>query len=163
MTKIYSPYFLFCILLIVLVGCKEQPETKEDRAEKPNVVFILVDDLGLYDLSITGSKYYETPNVDRIAREGAIFTQGYAASRVCSPSRASLMTGQFTARHGITDWIGAKTGTAWREHERHDQLLPAEYVHALPKEDVSMAEASRPMAIKPFFREMALGRRRKLS
>ena len=80
---------------------------------KPNVVFILVDDLGLNDLSCTGSKFYETPNVDRIANEGTVFTQGYACSGVCSPSRASIMTGQFTARHGITDWIGS--GTAWRQ------------------------------------------------
>ena len=123
---------------LVLVSCdsKEEPIQK-----KPNIVFILVDDLGLHDLSVTGSTFYETPNVDRIAKEGTIFTQGYAASRVCSPSRASIMLGQFTARHQITDWIGAKSGTDWRALNRNDKLLPAEYNHELPKNDTTLAEA----------------------
>ena len=100
------PLTLACITLLLLSGCTEQ---KSNLTEKPNVVFILVDDLGLFDLGVTGSPYYETPNIDRLAKQGMIFTQGYAASRVCSPSRASIMTGKFTARHGITDWIGAKS------------------------------------------------------
>jgi len=125
---------------------KELPDQK-----KPNVVFILVDDLGMMDLGVTGSAYYETPNIDKLAKEGMIFTQGYAASRVCSPSRASVMTGKFTARHGITDWIGAKTGADWRDHGRHDKLLPASYVHSLPKEDITLAEAMKEVGYKTFF------------
>ena len=57
---------------------------------KPNFLFIVVDDLGYYDLSVMGSEFYETPNIDRIANEGTLFTQGYANASVCSPSRASL-------------------------------------------------------------------------
>ncbi len=139
------------IFILVLLSCRENNKTVEKVEIKPNIVFILVDDLGLHDLSITGSKFYETPNVDRIAEEGMVFEQGYAASRVCSPSRASIMTGKFTARHGITDWIGAASGTAWRKHKRHDKLLPAEYVHNLPGNDVTIAEAMRAAGYKTFF------------
>ncbi len=138
-----------CLLLVV--GCNDDKSKADKVVKKPNIVFILVDDLGLHDLSFTGSTYYETPNVDRIAKEGMVFTQGYAASRVCSPSRASIMTGKFTARHGITDWIGAKFGAAWRDHGRHDKLLPAEYVHGLPENDISMAEAMKAEGYKTFF------------
>ncbi|MEO9890964.1 sulfatase [Aurantibacter sp.] len=136
-------------LLIVTASCKKKPVTPEKI--KPNVLFILVDDLGLHDLSSTGSSYYETPNVDRIAKEGVVFTQGYAGSRVCSPSRATIMTGKFTARHKVTDWIGAKSGEAWREHNRYDQMLPANYTHELPKEDISLAEAMKAGGYKTFF------------
>lgn len=136
------------ILIILQFACKEQQEIVE---KKPNVVFILVDDLGLVDLGVTGSGYYDTPNIDKLAKEGMIFTQGYAASRVCSPSRASIMTGKFTARHGITDWIGAKSGESWREHGRHDILLPAEYVHNLPQQDISLAEAMKNKGYKTFY------------
>ena len=133
---------------LVLVSC----DTKEEPIQKkPNIVFILVDDLGLHDLSATGSTFYETPNVDRIAKEGTIFTQGYAASRVCSPSRASIMLGQFTARHQITDWIGAKSGTDWRALNRNDKLLPAEYNLELPKNDTTLAEAFAANGYKTFF------------
>ncbi|WP_299059456.1 sulfatase [uncultured Polaribacter sp.] len=118
---------------------------------KPNILFILVDDLGYHDLGITGSKFYETPNIDQLANQSTIFTQGYAASRVCSPSRASIMTGKFTARHGITDWIGAKAGEAWRTRNRQDKLLPANYVQALPKQDITIAEAFKTAGYKTFF------------
>ncbi len=140
--------FTTIISLFLLASCSENT-TKTEK--QPNILFILVDDLGAHDLSYMGSTYYETPHVDRIANEGMVFTQGYAASRVCSPSRASIMTGQFTARHGITDWIGARTGEAWREQGRHDKLLPAEYNHVLPKEDVSMAEAFQSAGYKTFY------------
>jgi arylsulfatase A-like enzyme len=130
------------------MSCQEHPEEAKKR---PNVLFILADDLGVHDLSSTGSTYYETPNIDRIASEGMVFEQGYAASRVCSPSRASIMTGKFTARHGITDWIGAKSGTAWRDHKRYDKLLPAEYVHALPNADVVLPEAMKAAGYTTFF------------
>ena len=134
--------------LILLFNCKKE-ELKEKK--KPNILFILVDDLGYHDLGVTGSKFYETPNVDQLARESLLFTQGYAASRVCSPSRASIMTGKFTARHGITDWIGAKTGEDWRNRKRFDKMLPANYVQALPKEDITIAEAFKNNGYKTFF------------
>ncbi len=129
---------------LLSVACKEQQQEK-----KPNILFILADDLGCRDLSCTGSKYYETPNIDRIAREGMVFTNGYAACQVSSPSRASIMTGKFPARHGITDWIGAPAGEAWRAQKRYNQLLPPEYAHALPAEYITLPEALKASVIKP--------------
>ncbi|MCP4374779.1 MAG: sulfatase [bacterium] len=75
---------------------------------KPNVVLILVDDLGWTDVGCFGSKYYETPNIDRLAAGGMKFTNGYAACAVCSPTRAAVMTGRYPARLGITDWIRSR-------------------------------------------------------
>ena len=141
-------FAIFIFSLFILIGCRQEIQSVK---KKPNVVFILVDDLGLHDLSVTGSNYYETPNIDKLAEQGMIFTQGYASSRVCSPSRASIMTGRFTARHGITDWIGAKTGTEWRAHGRQDKLLPADYLHSLPKKDVTLAEAMKNSGYRTFY------------
>lgn len=119
--------------------------------KKPNVLFILADDFGYHDLSYTGSKFYETPNIDKIARQGMVFTNGYAACAVCSPSRASIMSGKSPARHGITDWIGAASGEKWRNAKRFTQLLPPEYVHSLPKEYVTLPEALKEAGYKTFF------------
>ncbi len=130
--------------LLLLLSCSRQPEP-------PNIVFILTDDLGWADLGFSGSSYYDTPHLNRLASQSMAFTRGYAASRVCSPSRASIMTGQFTARHGITDWIGAHTGTDWRKLGRHDKLLPAEYRHALSHEATTLPEALKKEGYKTFF------------
>ncbi len=70
-----------------------------------NFIIINVDDLGWTDLSCYGSRYYETPNIDILASQGMKFTNGYAACAVCSPTRASIMTGRYPARTGVTDWI----------------------------------------------------------
>jgi arylsulfatase A-like enzyme len=71
-------------------------------ADKPNIIFILADDLGAHDLGCFGSTFYETPNIDRLAKRGTRFTQAYAASPLCSPTRSSILTGQYPARTGIT-------------------------------------------------------------
>jgi arylsulfatase A len=73
---------------------------------RPNVILIVIDDMGWADSTVYGSSFYETPAIDRLAKEGARFTNFYAAGSVCSPTRASVMTGQYPARIGITDWIG---------------------------------------------------------
>ncbi len=117
-------------------------------ADRPNVVLILVDDMGLHDLSVEGSTFYRSPHIDKLARGGMRFTQGYATCRVCSPSRASIQLGKFTARHGVTNWIGAKSGMEWK---RDDRLLPAEYLHNLPHNDVTLAEALREAGYRTFF------------
>ena len=119
--------------------------------KKPNFVFILADDLGWNDLGVEGSTFYESPNIDRIAHEGMRFTQGYAACQVCSPSRASILTGKTPPRHGITDWIGALTGEAWRENGRYNKLLPPEYEHALRPDEITFAEALRRTGYRTFF------------
>jgi arylsulfatase A-like enzyme len=117
-------------------------------APQRNFVFILVDDLGLHDLGVEGSTFYETPNIDALARSGMRFENGYAACQVCSPSRASIMLGKAPARHGITDWIGAASGLDWK---RNDPVLPAEYNHDLPKADTTLAEALRAGGYATFF------------
>ncbi len=110
-------------------------------AERPNVLLIVVDDLGWNDLSCMGSTFYETPSVDRLAREGVRFTNGYSACSVSSPSRGSIITGLSTTRHGVTNWIGDPVGEAWREAGHKDILLPADYAHQLPAESYTVAEA----------------------
>ena len=139
-----KPSLYFILLIVSFFSC-EKPETK------PNILFILVDDFGVKDLGFSGSEFYETPHIDQLASQSFVFTQGYANSRVCSPSRASIMTGKFTARHGITDWIGEKFGEDWREMQRHDKLLPANYVHSLSKDDTTIAEALKRNGYRTFF------------
>ena len=73
--------------------------------QKPNIVFILVDDLGWHQVGVYGSEFYETPNIDRLAVQGMRFTDAYVASPVCSPARASIMTGKYPARLHLTDFI----------------------------------------------------------
>jgi arylsulfatase A len=92
------------VLLLSDLACRKSGI----RRRPPNFVFILVDDLGAHDLGFMGSRYYETPHVDRLAARGMAFTQAYAAAAVCSPTRASILTGRAPARLGITDWIRAR-------------------------------------------------------
>jgi len=142
-----STFIVLIAAAFLLSACtSKMPEQK-----KPNVLFILADDFGYHDLSVMGSNYYETPNMDRIATEGMLFTNGYATCQVCSPSRASIMSGKFPARHGITDWIGARTGEEWRKTGRFNQLLPPEYVHALPQNYTTLPEAMKEAGYKTFF------------
>jgi arylsulfatase A-like enzyme len=98
----------------------------------PNVIFMLVDDMGWRDLSCYGSPFYETPNLDRLCAQGLRFTDAYAACPVCSPTRASIMTGKYPARLGQTDWIGAGT---------RGKLLEAPYVDHLSLSEKSLASA----------------------
>ncbi len=139
--------YLLATTFTLLIACS--PESKEET--RPNVLFILADDFGYHDMSVMSSEYYETPNIDRIATEGMIFTNGYAACQVCSPSRASIMSGKFAARHGITDWIGAPTGKNWRKTGRSNQLLPPESEHALNTEYVTRPEAMKEVGYLTFF------------
>jgi arylsulfatase A-like enzyme len=88
----------------------------------PNVVLIVIDDMGWADSAVYGSRFYETPAIDTLARQGARFTNFYAAGSVCSPTRASLMTGQYPARIGITDWIGGDDTGAVAPPKNRDHL-----------------------------------------
>ena len=76
--------------------------------DQPNIIVILVDDMGWMDLSCQGSDYYKTPAIDRLATEGIRFSNGYAACAVCSPTRAALQTGRYPHRVGVTDWIRSR-------------------------------------------------------
>jgi arylsulfatase A-like enzyme len=136
---------ILCLSTICFV-LLETPAWAES-AER-NFVFILADDLGARDLSVEGSTYYESPNIDRIANGGMRFLQGYASCQVCSPSRASIMTGRCPPRHGITDWIGAAAGFDWK---RNTKVLPPEYNRRLPHDDTTIAEALRAAGYRTFF------------
>ncbi|WP_372756148.1 sulfatase [Mariniflexile sp.] len=136
------------IMVFVLVRANAQ---QTNTTQKPNVLFIVVDDLGYADLSVMGSNYYETPIIDNIAKSGCIFTNGYAASAVCSPARASLMTGQFTARHGITQYEGAKTGQDWKNLNRHTKLLPPEFKLHLDSSAITLPEVFKEQGYLTFF------------
>ena len=108
---------------------------------QPNVVFIMVDDYGWADVGYNGSRFYETPIIDRLASEGIIFTDGYAAASISSPSRVSLMTGKYPARTGITDWIpGYQYGLKPEQLKQYKMLAP-EMPLNMPLEEVTMAEA----------------------
>ncbi|MDB6140305.1 MAG: N-acetylgalactosamine 6-sulfate sulfatase [Verrucomicrobiaceae bacterium] len=88
----------FTALLLLLASAPSQ-------ARQPNVVFMLIDDMGWTDLGCYGSKYYESPNIDKLATEGMRFTQAHSACTVCSPTRSAILTGKYPARTHITDWI----------------------------------------------------------
>ena len=105
MTKLRA-LALILILIAILVRSFQAAAASEPPA-RPNVVFILADDLGSMDLGCNNpATFYETPHIDRLAARGMRFTAGYAACPVCSPSRASIMTGKYPPRTGITDFIG---------------------------------------------------------
>ncbi len=109
---------------------------------KPNVILVLLDDYGWKDSSIYGSEYYETPELDRLAREGMRFTQAYAACPVCSPTRASIMTGKYPARLHLTDWIPG------RKQWPTSKLLRVEFEQQLPLAETTVAEVLKPLGYR---------------
>ena len=108
--------------------------TPSPQPSHPNIVLILIDDLGWRDLSCYGSSFYETPRLDALAAQGLRFTSAYATCPVCSPTRASIMSGKYPARVGVTNYIGGN---------RQGRLLEAPYLHYLPHTEVSLARALR--------------------
>ena len=104
----------------------------EGSERKLNFVFILIDDMGFKDIGCYGSSFYETPNIDKLADDGMRFTDAYAACPVCSPTRASIMTGKYPARLNLTDYLVGR---------RRGKLIPAEYIHQMPLEELTIAEA----------------------
>lgn len=120
--------------------------------QKTNFVFFLVDDLGWADVGFNGSKFYETPNIDRLAQQGMRFTDAYAASPVCSPTRASILSGKYPARMQTTDWFGApQPDTIYSDPTMMFKLLkPAPYVEHLPLSEITIAEAMKACGYKTF-------------
>ena len=102
-----------------------------------NIVLFLIDDLGWMDLGCQGSTFYQTPNIDRLAQEGARFTDAYAACAVCSPTRAAILTGKYPARLLLTNWLPSGR---WNPKAR---LREGRFVRALPLEEFTLAEALR--------------------
>jgi arylsulfatase A-like enzyme len=124
---------LLAFLSLAVLAAAEPAKT----VPRPNFVFILADDLGWADLGCYGSTFYETPHLDRLAAKGMRFTDAYAACSVCSPTRASILTGKYPARLHLTDWLPGRP-------DRPDQKLkrPPLLDH-LPLEEVTFAQALR--------------------
>jgi len=119
------------------------------EVKQPNIVVFLADDLGQRDLGCYGSTFYETPHLDRLAKDGAKFTDAYAACPVCSPTRASIMSGQWPQRTGITDYIGAPLKPeGWK---RNTKLLPAPYADRLALDTPTLAKSLKNAGYATFF------------
>lgn len=128
-------YIVACYLICSIISCNtnQDKDRQEYTSSKPNIVFLLVDDLGWSDLSCYGSSFYETPNIDGLAQKGMRFTDAYAACPVCSPTRASILTGKYPARLNITDWIPG-------QDPKNKKLLGTKDNHELPLEEITLAE-----------------------
>lgn len=138
-----------CYFLILICACFSGCNSS-NKSNLPNILIIVADDLGYHDLGITGSSFYETPNIDALANRSIQFTNAYSSSPVCSPARASIMTGQFPSRHGITDWIGALTNEEWRSHNRHTKMLPATNTDVMTASHITLPEAMQSAGYKTF-------------
>ncbi|MBI4623764.1 MAG: sulfatase [Verrucomicrobia bacterium] len=139
---------LFSLLAGLLLFGAAAETSRAAAAPAPNIVFFLADDLGQRDLGRYGSTFYETPNLDRLAQDGARFTAAYAACPVCSPTRASILTGKYPQRTGVTDYIGAAQPAQWK---RNTRLLPAPYADRLALEETTLAEALKAAGYATFF------------
>ncbi len=122
---------LLMALVLVCGLCQAACAIGEPR---PNIVFLLVDDMGWTDLGCYGSTFHETPHIDALAGSGVRFSDAYTAASICSPTRASLMTGKHPVRVNITDWIPGR-------REKNPKLKTPEDIHRLPLEEVTIAEA----------------------
>lgn len=124
------------IAVCVAASVRGDAGAAQDRPTKPNIVFFFIDDLGWADLGYMGSDFYETPNIDRLAGESLVFTDAYACAPNCAPSRACLMSGQYTPRHGIFT-----VGDPRRGNHRFRKLEPAENQTVLADSFVTIAES----------------------
>jgi arylsulfatase A-like enzyme len=111
-------------------------DKSESQSVKPNILLINIDDMGWRDVGFMGSEYYETPNLDALAADGMIFTNAYAASANCAPSRASMMSGQWTPRHGIYT-----VGNSERGKSKTRKLIPTKNKEILPDSQYILTEA----------------------
>src|SRR6056297_1985524 len=124
---------LLVFLYLFLVFISES--SANDINGKPNIVFILADDLGWSDLPVYENTFNEAPNLDRLANEGMLFTNAYAACPVCSPTRASIQSGQYPARVGVIDFIPGH----WRPYE--EVIVPINRTQYLPEDIITIAES----------------------
>lgn len=126
--KIYSRVLIVLIVVALsMYGCSNKSETP------PNIVFILADDLGFSQIGCYGTDYYQTPNIDKLAGDGMRFTNAYAACAVCSPTRASIMTGKYPARLHLTDFLSGNKKDIY-------PLSQPEWQKHLPLEEITFAE-----------------------
>jgi arylsulfatase A-like enzyme len=127
------------LALLLALGAVSDRAVGDEAGVKPNFVFILIDDLGWKDVGCFGSKFYQTPNIDRLAAQGMRLTNAYAAGPVCSPTRASILTGKYPARLHLTDYL---TGRSDRPSQK---LLRPKVRQYLPPEEITIARALKPL------------------
>ena len=127
---------IFFAGFFLINGCKRTSESS-DSPGSPNIVFILADDLGWADLPAYGNTFNESPHIDKLASEGIRFTNAYAACPVCSPTRASIQSGQYPARVGVIDFIPGH----WRPYE--EVIVPKNRTQYLPSEIITIGEAMK--------------------
>jgi arylsulfatase A-like enzyme len=141
---------IVAFIMLFLMGPKYGfSQSSMQSGKKPNIVFILVDDMGWKDLGTYGSTFYETPHIDKLASQGMRFTNAYASSPECSASRSSIMTGQYPVHTGITDWIiGTQNSSGPQPTQK---LLPREFVFNLPKSETTIAQALKDHGYTTFF------------
>ena len=130
------PRLVIAAYLVAIVVSAMTSLAQTQSASKPNIVFILADDLGWTDLACFNSPLYETPALDRLAREGMKFTQNYSACTVCSPTRASILTGKYPGRLHITDWIPGQMPV-------NPKMLVPDWTKYLPLEETTIADTLR--------------------
>jgi len=133
---------LFILTSLLLTGT-----TVKAQDDRPNFLFILVDDLGWADVGVNGSTYFETPNIDKLATRGMLFTNGYAES-MCTPTRASIMTGKHPARLKMTNWVGAPQP---EKYKWNTILRSASYTEALPLEEITLPESMNANGYETYF------------
>lgn len=129
MTNLFKQALIFLVVLAHL-SC-----TSNSPTQRPNIVLINVDDLGWKDVGFNGSRYYETPNLDRLAKESIRFTNAYAGAANCAPSRACLISGQQTTRHGIYT-----VGNSDRGNAKTRRIIPTPNITELADEQTTLAE-----------------------
>lgn len=136
---------LLAITCFSLIGCHSSIKTKKisDTTEKPNIVFILIDDLGWSDTSLMGNPVYETPNLVKLSNEGITFSNAYASAANCAPSRASIMTGKNTTVHGIYT-----VGSSERGKSKNRKLIPTKNTETLADNFFTLAEALKESGYK---------------
>ncbi len=122
--------FLISIICFFSYACQNA-----EIAERPNIILINVDDLGWKDVGFMGSGFYETPNIDALSEEGMIFSNGYAAASNCAPSRACMMTGKWSPRHGIYT-----VGSSARGKTEHRKVIPVANTVTLSKNQIVIPE-----------------------
>ncbi|MDF3077635.1 MAG: atsA 32 [Sphingobacteriaceae bacterium] len=140
-------------LFLLTAGLSLQ-QADAETAKQPNIVFFLIDDLGWTDVQPFGTTFYETPNIKKLAAESMIFKNAYAACPVCSPTRASIMTGKYPVRTNTTDFFGAPQPdeiTATSKNSAQRKLLPAPYTERLALEETTIAEALKKGGYATFF------------
>ncbi len=140
---------LFLPFLLVLSSLACSNEKEKALNTSPNVLLIVADDLGWMDLSCYGSAFYETPNLDKLASKSMLFTDAYATCPVCSPTRASIVTGKYPARLQLTDWIPGRQSSGLSEVG--NAKLSPEFQNQLSLEEFTLAELLKNEGYKTFF------------